>query len=340
MAQAMNNVRRNGFNRRVSWGAVFAGVVIVLVTQLMLSLLWVAFGAGSIDLMEKNPISGLGLGSGIFLVVSTLLSLFAGGWVAARLAAMPDRTDAALHGAVTWGLASLAMVYLVTSAAGSVVSGAAGVLGTTATIAGQGAQVVAPEIAKAVGAQFGDDGVSWSEVKQEAKTLLRQTKKKALQPNEVSKMAGKAGSDAKAAASDIAEAPQSAGDELASLWEAIEARGEKLINAADQEALANVLVARTDLSKQEAMATVARWQKTLNEAQSKLAEMRAGAEKKLREVANSAASTVSSAATWSFIGLLLGLVAAVGGGYLGGTPLDERVTFVRHRQMHSEEPAA
>jgi len=45
MSQSIYNPRQVGSARRISWGAVFAGVVIVLVTQLTLSLLGIAFGA-------------------------------------------------------------------------------------------------------------------------------------------------------------------------------------------------------------------------------------------------------------------------------------------------------
>jgi len=316
MSQSAYGPNQVGSIRRVSWGAVFAGVVIVLVTQLTLSLLGVAFGAGSIDVNEQNPMSGLALSSGIWLVVSTLLALFAGGWIAARMSGA-ERGSSVLHGAVTWGLSSLAMAYLVTFATGSVLSGAAGIVGKTASIAGQGAGAIIPEVAKAVGAQVGNDGLSWAQVKKEASTLLQQTGKKSLQPREVARATDKTVASAKSAAGDAAETPEDAGDELSALWSEIEARGDKMISAADQEAIANVLVARTDLTKPEAMKTVAKWQKVISDGAEKFAEVKAKVEAKARELADKTATAVANAAMWGFFGLMVGLLAAIGGAFLG-----------------------
>ena len=47
--------------RRISWGAVFAGALVV---QLALSLLGLGIGMGTVDsLKEANPLRGLGTGA-------------------------------------------------------------------------------------------------------------------------------------------------------------------------------------------------------------------------------------------------------------------------------------
>ncbi len=52
--------------KRVSWGAIFAGAVITLVTQLALSILGIGIGASTVNpLNEQNSTSGLGAGAGI-----------------------------------------------------------------------------------------------------------------------------------------------------------------------------------------------------------------------------------------------------------------------------------
>ena len=52
--------------KRVSWSAVFAGVLVAIVTQMLLSLLGFGIGLGTIDAVEeKNPAAGLGIGSAI-----------------------------------------------------------------------------------------------------------------------------------------------------------------------------------------------------------------------------------------------------------------------------------
>src|SRR5689334_10248687 len=76
--------------KRISWGAIFAGVVIALAVQLVLSLLGIGIGASTIDpLSEQNPGKGLGIGAAVWFVISSLLATYAGAWVAGRLSGAP-----------------------------------------------------------------------------------------------------------------------------------------------------------------------------------------------------------------------------------------------------------
>jgi hypothetical protein len=127
--------------KRISWGAIFAGTIVALVVQIMLSLLGVGIGLGVINPASAADLTGLGIGAAIWLVVSTLIALFIGGFVAGRLAGMPIRGDGILHGVVVWGLGTLVSLYLATSAVGGAVSGVAAMLG-------QGFQLVAPQAVK------------------------------------------------------------------------------------------------------------------------------------------------------------------------------------------------
>lgn len=115
--------------RRVSWGAIFAGAVVALVVQLMLSVLGIGIGASTVNpLSEQNPADGLGIGAGIWFVLTSLVALFAGGWIAGRLSNVPRDTDRALHGILTWGLTTLLTFYLLTTAIGGLIGGTANML--------------------------------------------------------------------------------------------------------------------------------------------------------------------------------------------------------------------
>ena len=53
--------------KRISWSAVFAGVLVAIVTQMLLTLLGLGIGLGTVDpLQERNPVAGLGIGSAIW----------------------------------------------------------------------------------------------------------------------------------------------------------------------------------------------------------------------------------------------------------------------------------
>ncbi|MGN6641447.1 MAG: hypothetical protein ACTHKU_00445, partial [Verrucomicrobiota bacterium] len=110
--------------RRISWGAVFAGLMVSIVTQLTLTLLGVTIGAATVDpLQEQDPAKGLAIGSAIWLLATGLISMFFGAYVAGRLSGGPRRADGLLHGVVTWSAATLAMIFLAVTATGTLVGG-------------------------------------------------------------------------------------------------------------------------------------------------------------------------------------------------------------------------
>jgi len=126
--------------KRVSWGAVFAGLVIGLAINLVLSLLGVALGASTIDPMRGDtPGKGIAIGAGIWLLISGLISTYIGARLAAYLSGSVRKADGALHGILTWGAATLLTAFLLTSAMGSLIGGAMGVVGHAAGGAGQAA---------------------------------------------------------------------------------------------------------------------------------------------------------------------------------------------------------
>lgn len=134
--------------RRISWGAVLAGVAIVLFIQLLLSLL----GAG-IGLATVNPATGDGpslealrTNAGIFGAATAIVATFLGAWAAGRLAGSPSRTDGMLHGVVTWSVTTLLVVYLLTTTLASLAGSTLGMLGGTVQGIAQGAQGAAATV--------------------------------------------------------------------------------------------------------------------------------------------------------------------------------------------------
>jgi hypothetical protein len=67
--------------------------------------------------------STLGIGAGLWWVLSSCMAIGVGGFVAAWFAGVEIRFDGVLHGLVTWGIATLLTFWLLTSAIGSVIGG-------------------------------------------------------------------------------------------------------------------------------------------------------------------------------------------------------------------------
>lgn len=157
--------------KRMSWGAVLAGAVVALSVQLLLSLLGLGIGLATVDPAagDTPDAATFGIATGIFYAIVTLLSLFAGGWVAGRLAGMPVRTDGLLHGLVTWSVAMLILLYVVTTSVGAILSGTLGMVGNALQAAGQGVQAAAGAAAES---DIGEEALNT--IEQQAQQFLGQ----------------------------------------------------------------------------------------------------------------------------------------------------------------------
>ena len=113
---------------KITWGAVLAGVVVMLVTQLILNLLGIGIGAATLDPAAgagENPsASSFSIGAGIWFVLAGVLASLAGGYAAGRLAGKPKESTASWHGLTAWALATLVIFYLLTTTVGGLVGGA------------------------------------------------------------------------------------------------------------------------------------------------------------------------------------------------------------------------
>lgn len=305
--------------KRISWAAVFAGVILALVIQLLLNMLGTGIGMSTVDPMKGETPSAatFGISAGIWWTVSSLIALFIGGWIAGHLAGIPRKTDGVIHGLLTWGLSTLLLFYLLASAVGSAVGGAFGLAGNVLSAAGQGVAAVAPKVADVASGKLNELDISWSDIKQEAQTLLRQTGKPELQPGALKQQAKGAAGQSKQAAQGAAENPSASDEEFDSLLDRLIRQGKNVASEADREAVVNVVVARTGMSREEAMRTVQNWEKTYQQAQAKYEEVKKQAEQKARKVADQTAQAVSRASLWGFFALVLGAIASAYGGLLG-----------------------
>ena len=116
---------------KISWGAVFAGVVVALATQLLLNMLGIGIGAATLNpvrgdnpsatSLSINPsATSLSIGAGIWFAISGILAALAVGYAAGRLAGVANGSTAGWHGLTTWALATLLIFYLLGSTVGGI----------------------------------------------------------------------------------------------------------------------------------------------------------------------------------------------------------------------------
>ncbi|OQR30393.1 hypothetical protein BWR59_17730 [Pseudomonas sp. Bc-h] len=290
---------------RVSWSSVFAGAAITLVTYLVLSVLGTAIGAGAINpLAQGNSLQGFGTGAGVWLFVSTLLAIGVGAWVSGRTA--PDRGG--LHGLLSWTVSTLLTTWLLASLAGSLVGTAGNIAGKGLSLAADGVAAAAPGVGQTIKQQLDKNGISldWDSLKSQLDTTLKQSGKQELDPSKLDQKTDAAGADAKQAATEASTDPTQAGDQLKQWFDRIQKAGEPALNAADKDALVNIVAARTGKSQDEARQIVDNYARAYQEAAAKVSQLKQQAEQQAREAADVAARQVSKAAWGTFFMLLLG----------------------------------
>jgi vacuolar-type H+-ATPase subunit H len=124
---------------RISWGAVIAGTLLTLALMFMFNLLGFSLGVSQIhpEYGEDSASPGeLATGAAVWIMVSNLIALFVGGWVAAYFAGIPDNTDGLLHGLMVWAVSGIVTVLFVMSGVGRLMSGFAGLVSNGLNLAG------------------------------------------------------------------------------------------------------------------------------------------------------------------------------------------------------------
>jgi hypothetical protein len=276
--------------KRTSWGAIFAGVAIVLIVQVLLSMLGVGVGASTVDVTQgQSPeASTIGIGAGIWWVVASLISVAAGAWVAGRLAGMPKRMDGALHGLVTWALSALVVFYLMTTAMSSVIGGAFSVVGSAAQTAGQALYQGGQAASNAANKNMqlpGALGQIQNQIEQQMDQLMNQ-----------------AGQQIQQAANN----PQ-----VRDALRSIIMNGDGL-SQADREKAIDVIVQNTNMTRPEVEQKIQQMQQAY---QNMLQQA--------RQAAETAANVVAQAAIWAFIALVVGAIVGAAAG-AAGSPRDLR----------------
>ncbi len=283
---------------KISWGAVFAGVVVALGTQLLLNMLGIGIGAATL-----NPVGGdnpsatsLSIGAGIWFAISGILAALAGGYAAGRLAGVANGSTAGWHGLTTWALATLLIFYLLGSTVGGILGGAyrsmTSVLGDVASAVGSTAQTAAQMALPSV-SHMTDPFSS-----------IEQSVRRAMPGNDPATLRDAAIAAVRATVT---------GDQQ----HAAEAR----------ERAAEVIARAQNISVEDARTQVQRYEQEYRQA----AEQ---AKQQAAQAAETAAKTVSRAALFGAISLFLGGLAGWFGGRMGAgepaLPGSPRNTRTRH----------
>lgn len=289
---------------RLSWGAVFAGLLIALALQLVLTLAGAAVGLAAWD---PNSGAELGIGAAVWALISVLISLYIGGRTAGWAAGALARSVALLHGALVWALTMLVTTWLVASGISSIAGTAFGVagrvLGATAGVAAQGATA-------AVASAVGNGNISVADTRAQVETMLRQTGDPALNPDSLAAAARRVGNTA-------TNTSASNGDLVGDIANLIQNKAGTL----NRQDVINVIVARTGQSRAQAEREADRIVALQQTVGAKIDTLKHDVAQK----AEGAASATSTVLWFALLGLLLSLAAAALGASQAASDRDRSV---------------
>lgn len=275
--------------RRVSWGAIFAGFFVTMVVQLTLTLLGAAVGAASLEAMrEDHSTQKMAMTSGIWLLVTGLISIWVGACVAGRLSGGPRRADGLIHGIVTWSVSTCATLALLATAVGAAIGGTGALLGGALALGGltKGENSTAP-LQEQVKNLFPEAG-----------PLLPPTGR--TDP----------GTQPPGKLTELAQKDQ----QLAAALGDMEKKGGAAQAAEERDKIVGMLTAQYNMEQQQAGNLVQQWDQQFQQAQ-------AQTERKGGDSGKAVASGAASGAIWGFTALMLGLIFAAWGGWVGTASL-------------------
>jgi hypothetical protein len=290
----------------VRWGAVFAGSFVALGVGLLLQELVVGCGLSAID-PHGGSLGSIGLATSWWIAIVTIVSLFVGGLVGARLSGIVKRGVTTLHGAVIWALTTSLATIFALWAIGSVAA-------TTARTGAAAAQGLVSAGSSALGS--GNAGGVLDAVgldRQQVVNLINQ----------------RLAAEGKPAVS---------GPEIDAAIQQVMNQSVRQ-GGVDRETIVNALVQHTALSRQDvdqlADQLAATWHQGANQASTKAGNA-------LSEVATGmkeAGQEAGHALLWVTLANFVGLIAALVGGALGA-PRAPREREVERREVAVTTPPA
>lgn len=293
--------------KRISWSAIFAGVIAAVLIHLLLTLLGTAIGLSSIDPMkEQNPMDGIGTGAAIWTGISMLVSIAVGAWVSGRLA----QREGMLHGLLMFGVNTLFSLWLAIMLVNYAMSGTMNVMGASLNAIGSSISAVAPQATQMARDKLQENGINLDDLQNELETTLRQTGKPELQPENLQNDAQNAADSAQNQAQTTANNPQNADTDIANWVKGLITRNQDTLQAADRDALKNIIKARTGKTDAEAEQIVDQTEKSYQQARQKYNELKQQAEQKAREAADKAAAATAKASWFAFFMLIIEAVLA------------------------------
>lgn len=338
MEITMELVKETELNRRISWGSIYAGVVTVMAVSLLLTTLGSSLGFSMLSPQSDDVINGADKAVLIWSVISIVLSLACGGFVAGRLAG----ADGTIHGFLSWATSLLVASVLGFAVAGGILQMAGSAVGVAASATGSAVSGLGNAAGKASGAtadiaqniadRLGlNTHLTAPQTDEQVLDALRRSNIKELQPEFLQSQLQAAGRDIADSVKDLAVNPGNSETIIDTLIGKLKSRTEAVSKGVDRNEVKKALAENTRLSPEEAGRAVDSFiqarDKTVQEVRDRMTQLQSNLDdakaqyaefkKQAKEKADEAASAAAKIALWSFIALLAGAIVSTLAGWWG-----------------------
>jgi hypothetical protein len=273
----------------ISWGAIFAGVVSILAFQMLFSMLGLSIGLRMVPSTDEPR--KLGIGAATYMVITTLISVYFGTWIAGRFAGGIGEFNAMLHGVIAWGLSVLIAEIAVAYGTGIMLSGIFGAIRSAVrTVSGGMSQVMQTagpgiqQVSQAGMSKMSESGGmrdQWDQMHRDIENLLRESGRSQYQPE----------------------------SNIENTIRKVFSQGKGI----DRDAIVTVLEKETRISHQQAEAKADQWISTYQRARAKAEDIKDEAVVRSKEAVEQSAVTLSQLAFLSFLMMTFSLVVAMWG---------------------------
>lgn len=294
--------RDTPFLARISWGAIFGGAILALAIQFMLSLLGAGIGLVS---AEGVDFSQLGWSAALWMAATFLISLFCGGYVASRLSGNIMHYAGSLNSLVVWALVVAINLFVAGSGVGSLAKG----FGNTVGFVSSSVNLDLPSFQQVT-------NIDLQNIQEQVDQLLEETDNEEIK-RAVQQEIDDIRSAARSAGTEMLRRPGDIGEIFSNFAAKAQDNLRQINQEIDQQDIAQVFAAKTDMGQEEARQAAERWESEMAQLADNFQRQIDEARNMVTRQAQQAADTTGSIALWSFATLLLGMIVAVFGGVLG-----------------------
>lgn len=243
---------------QASWGSIFAGGVTALALSILMGILGVALGFAVVKPSAERPTSGLGMAFGGWSVLSIIVSMAGGGFIAGMFAG----TSGMQHGFMVWALVLLAASIFggltvggALRAVGSLLkgigSGAAGAASVMGRNAASGVAALVTELKDSVHIHLDANKLS-----DDVKAVLIDTGVESLHPDHLKQQMREARSELRTTLHQLTHNPEDAESIINEFLTAQKNRVEALGNDIDRHAAVQAVMNTRHINQDDAEALV------------------------------------------------------------------------------------